>query len=80
MSLRDLARLAAGAVVAHRLRSALTMVGSLIGIASVILLTSIGEGARADILAEFTQFGTLIVGVRPGKSTTAAMGPIVASV
>ena len=80
MSLRDLARLAAGAVLAHRLRSALTMVGILIGIASVILLTSIGEGARADILSEFTQFGTRILGVRPGKATTAAMGPIVTTV
>jgi putative ABC transport system permease protein len=80
MSLRDLARLAAGAVLAHRVRSALTMIGILIGIASVILLTSIGEGARADILSEFTQFGTRILGVRPGKSTTAAMGPIVTTV
>ena len=51
MSLRDLVRLAVGAVLAHRLRSALTMLGILIGIASVILLTSIGEGTRADILA-----------------------------
>jgi len=80
MSLRDLARLAAGAVLAHRLRSALTMLGILIGIASVILLTSIGEGARADILAEFTQFGTRILGVHPGKNTTAAMGPLVTTV
>jgi len=80
MSLRDLAGLAAGAVLAHRLRSALTMVGILIGIASVILLTSIGEGARVDILSEFTQFGTRIVGVRPGKSTTVAMGPLVTTV
>jgi putative ABC transport system permease protein len=80
MSLKDLAALAAGAVLAHRLRSALTMLGILIGIASVILLTSIGEGARADILSEFTQFGTRIVGVRPGKATTAAMGPLVTTV
>jgi putative ABC transport system permease protein len=80
MSLNDLARLAAGAVLAHRLRSILTMLGILIGIASVILLTSIGEGARADILSEFTQFGTRILGVRPGKSTTAAMGPLVTTV
>ena len=80
MSLRDLARLAAGAVLAHRLRSALTMLGILIGIASVILLTSIGEGARADILAEFTQFGTRILGVHPGKATTAAMGPLVTTI
>jgi putative ABC transport system permease protein len=80
MSARDLLGLAVGAVLAHRLRSALTMLGILIGIASVILLTSIGEGARADILAEFTQFGTRIVGVRPGKSQTAAAGPVLSTV
>ena len=80
MSLKDLAGLAWGAVLAHRLRSALTMLGILIGIASVILLTSIGEGTRADILSEFTQFGTRIIGVRPGKATTAAMGPLVTTV
>jgi putative ABC transport system permease protein len=80
MSLRDLARLAAGAVLAHRLRSALTMVGILIGIASIILLTSIGEGTRAHILSEFTQFGTRILGVRPGKTATAVSGPVLTTV
>ena len=80
MSPRDQTRLAGGAILAHRLRSALTMVGILIGIASVILLTSIGEGARTDILAEFTQFGTRILGVRPGKNTTVAMGPLITTV
>jgi putative ABC transport system permease protein len=80
MSLRDLARLAVGAVLAHRLRSALTMLGILIGIASVILLTSIGEGARADILGEFSQFGTRILGVRPGKTATAVSGPVLTTV
>ena len=80
MSLRDLARLAAGAVLAHRLRSALTMLGILIGIASVILLTSIGEGTRAHILSEFTQFGTRILGVRPGRTATAVTGPVLTTV
>jgi len=80
MSLRDLARLATGAVLAHRLRSALTMLGILIGIASIILLTSIGEGTRAHILSEFTQFGTRILGVRPGKTATAVSGPVLTTV
>src|SRR5687768_5552563 len=66
----ELLRLAWGAVRAHRLRSALTMLGILIGIASVILLTSIGEGTRQYVLNEFLQFGTDLIAIRPGKTTT----------
>ena len=73
VDLADLFAFAARSVVAHRLRSALTMLGILIGIASVILLTSIGEGTRTYILSEFTQFGTHIISVRPGKSITSGM-------
>jgi len=67
---RDIARLASRAVAAHRLRSVLTMLGILIGIASVILLTSIGEGTRRFILSEFTQFGTNLLAINPGKIKT----------
>jgi putative ABC transport system permease protein len=70
MGLADLLRLAGGAIVAHRLRSALTMLGILIGIASVILLTSIGEGTRDYVLRQFTQFGTTLLAINPGKTTT----------
>lgn len=68
--MRDLIRLALGAVLSHRLRSALSMLGIGIGIASVILLTSIGEGTRRYLLNMFTQFGTNLMGVNPGKSET----------
>jgi putative ABC transport system permease protein len=67
---RESLRLAWGAIASHRLRSMLTMLGILIGIAAVILLTSIGEGTRLYVLSEFTQFGTNIMAVNPGKSTT----------
>jgi putative ABC transport system permease protein len=70
MNLRDLLSLALSAVTAHRLRSALSMVGIAIGIAAVLLLTSIGEGTRRYILAQFTQFGTNILAVNPGKTKT----------
>jgi putative ABC transport system permease protein len=66
----ELFRLAWRAVRAHRLRSALTMLGILIGIASVILLTSIGEGTRRFIMSEFTQFGTNLLAINPGKTMT----------
>jgi putative ABC transport system permease protein len=70
MKLRDVLRMAWATIVAHRLRSALTMLGIAIGIASVILLTSIGEGTRQYILGEFTQFGTNVMAVNPGKTMT----------
>jgi putative ABC transport system permease protein len=73
MGLKQLVRFAGGAVLAHRLRSALTMLGILIGVASVILLTSIGEGTRAYIMDEFTQFGTNIMAINPGRVATTGL-------
>ncbi len=75
MHATDLLRLAWGAVIGHRLRSALTMLGFAIGICAVILLTSIGEGIRQFVLDEFTQFGTNIVAINPGKSDTTGGPP-----
>jgi putative ABC transport system permease protein len=69
----DLLRLAVGAIAGHRLRSILSMVGIAIGIAAVILLTSIGEGTRRYILAQFSQFGTNLIAIHPGKAKTSGM-------
>jgi putative ABC transport system permease protein len=66
----DLGSIALGAVRGHRLRSFLSMLGIAIGIAAVILLTSIGEGTRRYMIAEFTQFGTNVLAVNPGKTET----------
>jgi putative ABC transport system permease protein len=66
----DFSRLAAGAVTAHRSRSLLTSLGIAVGIAAVVLLTSIGEGVHRFVLQEFSQFGTNIIGVTPGKTET----------
>ncbi len=66
----DLFHLAAGALRAHRLRSFLSMLGIAIGVAAVILLTSIGEGTRVYMVSQFTQFGTNILAINPGKSKT----------
>ncbi|RMG44616.1 MAG: ABC transporter permease [Acidobacteria bacterium] len=66
----DLAALALGAVRAHRLRSGLTALGIAVGVAAVVLLTSIGEGVQRYVLSEFTQFGTTLIAVNPGKTTT----------
>jgi putative ABC transport system permease protein len=73
MSTRDLLRFAWHALWFHRQRSALTMLGILIGIASVILLTSIGEGTRTYVLSQFTQFGTMLAAINPGKISTSGL-------
>lgn len=66
----DFGRLTAGAARSQPLRSLLTALGIAVGIASVVLLTSIGEGVQRFVLAEFTQFGTNLVSVHPGRATT----------
>jgi len=66
----DFARLTLRTVFSQRLRSFLTGLGIAIGIAAVVLLTSIGEGINQFVLAEFSQFGTNIVSITPGKATT----------
>lgn len=73
MRAMDLSRLAAGAVTAHRGRSLLTSLGIAVGIAAVVLLTSIGEGVHRFVLQEFSQFGTNIIAVTPGKTETFGM-------
>lgn len=70
MLTRDFLRLTGTSLIAHRMRSFLTTLGIAVGIAAVMLLTSIGEGIHQFVLAEFTQFGTTIVGINPGRTTT----------
>jgi putative ABC transport system permease protein len=66
----DLIQFAGGAVWAHRLRSILSLIGIAIGVGAVILLTAIGEGTRYFVLSQFTQFGTNILAINPGKTKT----------
>ena len=70
MESKDLLTFVSKSVLSHRLRSSLTSLGIGIGVAAVVLLTSIGEGLHEFMLAQFTQFGTNIVAINPGKSTT----------
>ncbi len=71
----DSIHLAWRAITAHRLRSFLTLLGIAVGIAAVILLTSIGEGVHRFVLTEFTQFGTNLIMVEPGKVKTSGPNP-----
>jgi putative ABC transport system permease protein len=81
MLIGDSTKLAMGAIFSQRMRSFLTILGIAVGIASVVLLTSIGEGIHRFVLSEFTQFGTNLIAVSPGKTTTAGMsGAIISNV
>ena len=75
MLLADSSRFAIQAITSHRMRSFLTLLGIAVGIAAVILLTSIGEGVHQFVLAEFTQFGTNVIGIAPGKVKTGGQPP-----
>ncbi len=81
MLISDFVKLTFSAVIMQRMRSFLTALGIAVGIASVVLLTSIGEGIHQFVLAEFTQFGTNLIGITPGKSTTTGMsGALISNV
>jgi putative ABC transport system permease protein len=75
MRLADALPMSWRALAAHRGRSFLTLLGIAIGIAAVILLTSIGEGLHRFVLSEFTQFGTHVIGISPGKTSTGGANP-----
>ncbi len=57
------------AVATHKLRSFLTVLGVVIGVAAVITLMSVGKGATAQILDNFTNLGTNLVYSQPGSTT-----------
>ena len=78
MRYADLIQFTLASLAAHRLRTLLTALGIAVGIAAVILLTSIGEGLHRFVIEEFTQFGTNLIGVTPGRTQThgASLGSI----
>ncbi len=57
------------AILSNKVRSGLTMLGVIIGVMAVILLVSIGEGARVYITKELTGLGTNLLIIQPGKTT-----------
>lgn len=57
-------------LVSQRRRSLLTIIGFAVGIMTIALLSSLGEGVRLYVIKEFTQFGSHILGITPGKTNT----------
>ncbi|MFH1075513.1 MAG: ABC transporter permease [Pseudomonadota bacterium] len=81
MLLNDFIRFSLNAVKSYRLRSFLTALGIAVGIAAVVLLVSIGKGVQLYVISEFTQFGTNLIAVNPGKTTTSGVsGALISNV
>lgn len=70
MDIIETLRLSKDALLSSKVRSMLTMLGVIIGVASVIMLISIGEGARTYIHRELGNLGTNILIIVPGKTST----------
>lgn len=71
MRTRDFILLTTGTLRAHRLRTFLAILGIAVGVAAVILLTSIGQGVREFVMSQFTRFGSNVIVVFPGRVQTA---------
>ncbi len=70
MNILDSVMLALRGIGANKLRSALTMLGIVIGVAAVIALVSIGQGAQASITSQIEGIGTNLLIVYPGQQRT----------
>ncbi len=69
MDLIDSARVAAGALSANKMRSSLTMLGVIIGVAAVIALLSIGQGVQVLVTEQIRSAGSNLLMVLPGQMT-----------
>ncbi|MDQ1626834.1 MAG: putative transport system permease protein [Actinomycetota bacterium] len=67
MKVTEAFRVALDALRANRLRSALTMLGVIIGVAAVVILVAIGNGAKREVEAQVEGLGSNIIIVVPGK-------------
>src|SRR5438876_764758 len=75
MHLRDLLAFAGSALRGHRLRTSLSLLGVAVGVAAVVALTALGEGARRYVLDQFATLGTNLLAVLPGKAETTGALP-----
>nr|WP_319563568.1 ABC transporter permease [uncultured Rhodoferax sp.] len=71
----DLIRFAREAATGNPLRAALLMLAMSIGVAAVVVLTALGDGARRYVMNEFSSLGSNLVIVLPGRSQTGGFNP-----
>jgi putative ABC transport system permease protein len=75
MTFSDCTRVSFGALVRYPLRTGMMLLATAIGVAAVLVLTALGEGARRFVATEFQSLGTHLLVVLPGKIETTGMGP-----
>jgi putative ABC transport system permease protein len=80
VSFADAAQFAWTALSRQRRRSVLSVLGVTVGVAAVVILTALGEGARRYVVQEFASLGTNLLIVFPGKNETTGMFPGVGGV
>jgi putative ABC transport system permease protein len=76
----DLVGFAFAALSRHRRRSVLSVLGMTVGVASVVVLTALGEGARRYVTIQFSSLGSNLLMVLPGKNETTGAFPGVTGV
>lgn len=75
MRARDVLAFATGAATGYPLRTTLMVLAMSIGVAAVVVLTALGDGARRYVVREFSAIGTNLVMVLPGRSETRGFSP-----
>ena len=66
-------RIALKALIVNKMRSALTMLGIIIGVGAVIAMIAVGSGAKAQIMEHFVSMGSNLLIVRSGSSTSGGL-------
>lgn len=80
MTTPDLLRFAFGSLLGKRLRTALSLLGMAIGVAAVVVLTALGEGARRYVTDQFASIGSNLLIVLPGRTETSGFAGAVPGV
>lgn len=71
----DILRFAYDAAARYPLRTSLSVLAMAIGVAAVVVLTSLGDGARRYVVEQFSSLGSNLVIVLPGRSATGGFSP-----
>lgn len=71
----DVLRFARDAAAGYPLRTSLSVLAMAIGVAAVVVLTSLGDGARRYVIEQFSSLGSNLVIVLPGRSATGGFSP-----
>ncbi|BBE49868.1 Macrolide export ATP-binding/permease protein MacB [Ferriphaselus amnicola] len=75
MNFADTLQFASGSLRGARTRTLLMMLAMAIGVAAVVILTALGEGARRYVVGQFSSLGSNLVIVFPGRTETAGVSP-----